>query len=147
MFLAGHQLVDRLDLGVRQLLGLVLGPAQVVPRDLPLLLGLLHISSDVPAETGADRFNVALERDLMLVKRLAADRNGAERRPDLEIPPGLDPSSVFLARISIPAAAGASGQPPTYNLNNIVIDNFSRLFLYPSSLVARVIGLTSGAES
>jgi hypothetical protein len=64
-----------------------------------------------------------------------------------EIPPGFDPSSVFLARISIPATAGASGQAPNYNLNNIAIDNLSRLFLYPASLVARSIGLVSGTES
>jgi hypothetical protein len=64
-----------------------------------------------------------------------------------EIPPGFDPSSVFLARISIPATPGASGQPPNYNLNNTAIDNLSRLFLYPASLVARSIGLISGTES
>ena len=65
-----------------------------------------------------------------------------------EIPPGLDPSSVFLARISIPATAAASpGNPPTFNLSAITIDNLSRLFLYPGSLVARSIGLASGAES
>lgn len=64
-----------------------------------------------------------------------------------EIPPGFDPSSVFLARISIPAAAGASGQPPKYNLNNISIDNLSRLFLFPASLMARSIGLISGTET
>ena len=64
-----------------------------------------------------------------------------------EIPPGFDPSSVFLARISIPATAGASGKPPNYTLNTLVIDNLSRLFLYPPSLVARSIGLISGAES
>ncbi len=64
-----------------------------------------------------------------------------------EIPPGFDPSSVFLARISIPATAGASGQPPNYTLNSLAIDNLSRLFVYPPSLVARFIGLISGAES
>lgn len=64
-----------------------------------------------------------------------------------EIPPGLDPSSVFLARIYIPATAGTSGQPPNYNLNTITIDNLSRLFLYPAALVARSIGLISGTES
>jgi hypothetical protein len=64
-----------------------------------------------------------------------------------EYPPGFDASSVFLARISIPATAGASGQPPTYNVNQISIDNLSRLFLYPPSLVARSIGLSSGQES
>lgn len=62
-----------------------------------------------------------------------------------EIPPGFDASSVFLARITIPATKGASGEPPTYNLNGITIDNLSRLFLYPASLVARSIGLSSGA--
>jgi hypothetical protein len=61
-----------------------------------------------------------------------------------EIPPGFDPSSVFLARVTIPATAGAPGDPPVYNLNDIVIDNLSRLFLYPASLVARSIGLNSG---
>jgi len=64
-----------------------------------------------------------------------------------EIPPGFDPSSVFLARIGIPATAGASGQPPNYTLNSLVIDNLSRLFVYPPSLAARCIGLISGAES
>jgi hypothetical protein len=64
-----------------------------------------------------------------------------------EYPPLLDPTSVFLARILIPATAGAAGQPPNYNLNQISIDNLSRLFLYPASLVARSIGLSSGAES
>lgn len=65
-----------------------------------------------------------------------------------EIPPqsGLDPSSVFLARVMIPATAVA-GQAPAANLATISIDNFKRLFLYPASLVARWIGLTSGAES
>jgi hypothetical protein len=64
-----------------------------------------------------------------------------------EYPPGFDLSAVFLARISIPATAGASGQPPSYNLTKISIDNLSRLFLYPASLVARSLGVASGAES
>jgi hypothetical protein len=64
-----------------------------------------------------------------------------------EYPPEFDASSVFLARISIPATAGTSGQPPNYNVNQISIDNLSRLFLYPPSLVARSIGLSSGQES
>lgn len=65
----------------------------------------------------------------------------------VEYPAGFDYSSVFLARISIPATPGATGQPPTYQINQISIDNLSRLFLYPASLVARAVGLTSGAES
>ncbi len=62
-----------------------------------------------------------------------------------EIPPGFDASSVFLARVSIPATKGASGEPPIFDLNGITIDNLSRLFLYPASLVARSIGLSSGS--
>lgn len=62
-----------------------------------------------------------------------------------EIPPGFDASSVFLARISIPSTQGASGDPPNFDLNNIVIDNLSRLFLYPAALVARSVGLNSGS--
>src|SRR5271166_2531542 len=56
-----------------------------------------------------------------------------------EYPPGFDLSAVFLARISIPAA----GQPPNFNIIQTSIDNLSRLFLYPASLVARSIGLSS----
>jgi hypothetical protein len=64
-----------------------------------------------------------------------------------EIPGGVDPSSVFLARISMPATAGVGGQPPTYNLSGIQVANNLRLFVYPLSLVARSLGFTSGAES
>jgi len=59
----------------------------------------------------------------------------------------VDSSSVFLARISIPATPGVGGQPPTYNLSGIQILNNLRLFVYPPSLVARSLGFTSGAET
>jgi hypothetical protein len=62
-------------------------------------------------------------------------------------PQGVDPSAVFLARISIPATAGAAGQPPNIKLMNTTIDNLSRLFLYPTSLLARLLGLSSGVEA
>jgi hypothetical protein len=64
-----------------------------------------------------------------------------------EIPPQFDPSSVFLARITIPAKAGNAGDPLNCNLGNLSIDNLKRLFVYPPALVARSIGLASGAES
>ncbi len=65
----------------------------------------------------------------------------------VEYPAGFDATSVFLARILIAAAAGAAGQPPTFDLTQITIDNNSRLFLYPAPLVARLGGLSSGAET
>jgi hypothetical protein len=65
-----------------------------------------------------------------------------------EYPPGFDPSSVFLARLSIPATASTTqGQPPTYNLNSITINNLARLFIYAPSLLARTLGFSSGAAS
>jgi hypothetical protein len=63
-----------------------------------------------------------------------------------EYPPKFDMTSVFLARIAIPSVAGAPGQPPQTDLTAITIDNLSRLFVYPASLAARSIGLSSGAE-
>ena len=65
----------------------------------------------------------------------------------VEIPPMLDASSVFLARISIPANAGPPDQPPDYDLTSISVDNLKRLFLFPAALVARAIGLSSGTQS
>jgi hypothetical protein len=63
-----------------------------------------------------------------------------------EYPPGFDTSSVFLARLSIPATK-VVGSAPTFDLTKISIDNNSRLFLYPAALLARTVGLTSGSES
>ncbi len=65
----------------------------------------------------------------------------------VEYPPSFDTSSVFLARIQIAATAGASGQPPVYNLAQVSINNNSRLFLYPAGLLARLIGLGAGTET
>jgi hypothetical protein len=68
-----------------------------------------------------------------------------------EYPPNFDTSAVFLARLSIPATAGAPGSPPNWNklvgFGNSNIDNASRLFVIPSSLVSRWNGLGSGTES
>lgn len=63
-----------------------------------------------------------------------------------EYPPGFDATSVFLARILIAATPGASGNPPTWNLKSLTIDNNSRLFLYPAALLARYAGFGSGSE-
>jgi hypothetical protein len=59
-----------------------------------------------------------------------------------EYPPDFDLSAVFLARLSIPATNAT-----TFNLTQISIDNLSRLFLFPLSLVGRCVGLSSGLES
>lgn len=66
-----------------------------------------------------------------------------------EYPSGFDTTSVFLARMLIPATAGSGGAPPTWVLDfkTITIDNKPRLVLYPAALLARLVGLGSGAES
>ena len=69
----------------------------------------------------------------------------------VEYPPAFtDLTGVFLARILVPATQGASGQPPAWNLTgfgNGNIDNSKRLFVIPSSILARWNGLGSGTES
>jgi hypothetical protein len=105
-----------------------------------------------PAPTGAitSAFVASVKQSI-----LAASAGPGADQPFLlggikpvECPAGIDLSSVFLARVSIAATASANpGQPPNYNLNEISIDNMSRLFVFSLSLVARSIGLTSGAES
>jgi hypothetical protein len=63
-----------------------------------------------------------------------------------EYPPGFDNTSVFLARILIPAAAGP-GAAPTPAWDKIQQpDNSQRLFIFSSALAARWVGLTSGTE-
>jgi len=71
--------------------------------------------------------------------------------PLAEYPPNFDTTAVFLARILVPATAGTAGNPPTWTLTGFTaannIDNLSRLFLIPPSIVARWNGLGSGTES
>lgn len=62
-----------------------------------------------------------------------------------EFPPGVDLSSVFLARIAIPSTLNADpSKAPALDLTALTVDNLSRLFLFPTSLIARAIGLNSG---
>lgn len=68
----------------------------------------------------------------------------------------FDQTALYLARILVPATAGAAATPgnppngPTWNLNglsNSSIDNNTRLFLIPLSLLGRWNGLGSGTAS
>ncbi len=68
-------------------------------------------------------------------------------KPGIEYPPGFDNTSVFLARILIPATDGGSGNAPLPQFDKIQQPNNSqRLFIFSSALVARLVGLTSGTE-
>jgi hypothetical protein len=49
-----------------------------------------------------------------------------------------DPTSVFIARVVLPAA---SGLPPTRTDAAVIVDNHSRKFVYPAPAVARLLEL------
>ena len=81
------------------------------------------------------------------VRQHILDADAGPAVTPLEYPsdPDFDRTSVFLARVKIPATQTGDGTMPSYDLTaNIDIDNFSRLFLYPTALVARWAGLTTG---
>lgn len=83
----------------------------------------------------------------------ALARPGERARPQLgepqlawarEQPLTLSPAAVFLARLRIPAAAGAGDAAPTPNfatMNATDIDNLSRAFVFPTDALARALGL------
>jgi hypothetical protein len=78
---------------------------------------------------------------------LAADAAPAFKPPEYPADPKFDRTSVFLARITIPATQTAPGVRPSYDLTKLTADNInnlSRLFLYPGALLARWAGLTTG---
>jgi hypothetical protein len=64
-----------------------------------------------------------------------------------EYPPLADLTSIFLARIQIVASQASAGARPVADLTKITIDNASRLFVLPTALLARWVGLEFGQES
>ncbi len=85
--------------------------------------------------------------NLTTLQNLLLSSSAGAAAPTAEYPPGFDTTSVFLARILIGATAGTSGNPPTWNLSNVTINNNARLFLYPAALMARFAGFASGSET
>ena len=81
------------------------------------------------------------------VEQVILDATSGPAAAASEYPVGFDATSVFLARLAIPATTTSPGQAPDFDLMKVTVDNFSRLFLFPGSLVARWAGLSSGAES
>jgi len=53
-----------------------------------------------------------------------------------------DPTSLFLARIRVPATSGAgeSDRPTMNDIETVTIDNEKRLFVYPTPLLTRWLG-------
>jgi len=67
--------------------------------------------------------------------------HGDELDPEPFHLPNQDPTSVFLARISIPAQPAAAGEPPVRTVGaTVLVDNRSRRFVMPAGLLAAGLG-------
>jgi hypothetical protein len=83
-------------------------------------------------------------QDLLFAEWGRAER---ERTRDGLVPrrehlPNQDTTSVFLARLVLPATRGAEGERPQRTSGGAVtVDNHSRLFVYPAGALAAWIGL------
>ncbi|HXL33868.1 MAG TPA: hypothetical protein VN953_03045 [Gemmatimonadales bacterium] len=69
----------------------------------------------------------------------SSDQGGPKSLP--EHVPGQDPTSVFLARLLLPATLPATGGRPIRTAGEVVVDNRSRRFVYPPAALARWVGL------
>jgi len=59
----------------------------------------------------------------------------------VEYPDGYDTTAVYLARITIKGSRTGPGQKPSLDYKQITVDNMSRLFIYPTALLARGLEL------
>ena len=71
----------------------------------------------------------------------SCDQGGPPLRPLPEHVLGQDPTSVFLARLVLPATLPASGGRPIRTAREVAVDNRSRRFAYPPAALARWVGL------
>jgi len=69
----------------------------------------------------------------------SSDQGGARPLPEHVL--GQDPTSVFLARLVLPATLPASDARPVRTAREVVVDNRSRRFAYPPAALARWVGL------
>ena len=67
------------------------------------------------------------------------DQGGPKPLPEHAV--GQDPTSVFLARLVLPATLPATGGRPIRTAAEVVVDNRSRRFVYPPAALARWVGL------
>jgi len=117
---------------------------QLVPR-----LGLKNDYDGLPvapgdAVIGDAEADVASRRsalqDAVLSSYSASGRSGTtgQLAPLPEHPNGLDPTSVFLARVLIPVE---TGDPPVRQGDAVLVDNWRRRFILSASLLAQLAGI------
>jgi hypothetical protein len=100
--------------------------------------GLPDLGPDLAAIADADQRRSELQ-DFILAGYPASGIAGTAGAiaPPAGHPPGLDPTAVFLARVLIPVGPG---NPPQRTDEPVRIDNFSRRFVPPATLLARWVG-------
>src|SRR6266567_6547506 len=69
----------------------------------------------------------------------SSDQSGPRSLPEHVL--GQDPTSVFLARLVLPATLPVTGGRPIRTGGEVVVDNRSRRFVYPPAALARWVGL------
>src|SRR2546422_2255134 len=69
----------------------------------------------------------------------SCDQGGPRPLPEHVL--GQDPTSVFLARLVLPATLPAGGGRPIRTARDVVVDNRSRRFAYPPAALRRWVGL------
>jgi hypothetical protein len=81
-------------------------------------------------------------QEAILAAGFGAEFDGRDWKPLPEHHGGIDPLSVLLARIPIPAdAPGATGKPGRRAGVDVTPDNFIRRFVYAPSILGRLAGL------
>lgn len=99
------------------------------------------------AEAPAPPDPVRRLRDLVFGQWRAREGLEPDGEPDPqgEHLPDQDPTSIFLARLTLPAERGEAGERPTRRPDSeeesVEVDNYSRRFVYPAGALARVLGL------
>ncbi len=82
------------------------------------------------------------ERILNAGKELGHDYGNNQWAPQAEHEPGIDTTSLLLARVDIPATAAADDQnPPARTGADVRVNNNIRRFVYPPGLLAQMLGL------
>jgi hypothetical protein len=91
----------------------------------------------LPVDPWAAAFGGATA-DLNAIKNALLNGASGAAMPPAEYPLGADPTTIFIVRVKVAATRANPGVRPVYDLTKpVVIDNLSRQFVYPTSLLAQ----------
>lgn len=122
---------------------LVLRPEAKDAPAAPTFLPRMRFAAVRALATPAERSAAARAALLDGWDAALARPNGETLAPLAEHAVGVDPASVFLARVRLPASLPAGEPRPVFDLDTFsdaLIDNSSRAFVVPGDLLAAVLG-------